>query len=224
MKPKAKAAHISWAPRVKPTLIKQLYESDAAGLPDQDLLDEVGYALLVRCETIQCVTERRCPRCRERLEGAFPDGSPERPISCPGCKWTATWDVYHRSYKGHRIHGGRAYPNYLVYIEEFKKSRTVEAKMLSIDRLLHALHETIGVGASPAALNLIEERQPGQVRELLDQLAYGTNAGSEREGLRQEFLTTMRESDRNRAKHYQEIQQRWMDQDSLHLPCQEDTV
>ena len=60
-----------WAPRARPELIRRLYESDAAGLLDGELVDEVGYALLLRCKTIQCVTERRCPECHERMQGAF---------------------------------------------------------------------------------------------------------------------------------------------------------
>ena len=31
-------------------MIKRLYEADAAGLRDESLVDEVGFALYVRCE------------------------------------------------------------------------------------------------------------------------------------------------------------------------------
>jgi hypothetical protein len=41
----------TWAPRVKPYLIRRLYESDDQGVLDTDLLDEVGWALYARCES-----------------------------------------------------------------------------------------------------------------------------------------------------------------------------
>ena len=63
-------------------------------------MDEVGWALLARCETIRRVTGRRCPECGEALEGAWGRQPRDRPISCPGCGWSSTWQAYHRSYKG----------------------------------------------------------------------------------------------------------------------------
>ena len=121
-----------WAPPVRMDLIKKLYEADAAGLADDDLVNEVGFALLVRCETIYRVTERRCPECGDSLDGAQDGGPRDRSITCVGCGWTSTWRVYHRSYKGHRIHGGRAYPEFLRFLREFPKCRTKSSKMLAI--------------------------------------------------------------------------------------------
>ena len=40
-----------WAPRVPRFKIAQLYHTDARGLQDEDLADEVGVALLVRIES-----------------------------------------------------------------------------------------------------------------------------------------------------------------------------
>lgn len=41
-----------WAPRVPKALIARLYETSARNLLDDELVDEVGYALLVRCESM----------------------------------------------------------------------------------------------------------------------------------------------------------------------------
>lgn len=198
-----------WAPRVKPQLIRRLYESDAVGLLDPELLDETGFALLLRCETIQSVTERRCPKCRAPLEGAFSNGPRDRRVTCPDCGWSSTWDAYHRSYKSRRIHGGRAYDHFLTYIDEFQRCRTAGQKMLAIDRLIHALHETLGHGASPAAQNLIEEKKPGRAKVFLDELAYGDQTGTERAGIRESYLKRMERAEFFARKHNEELQSRW---------------
>lgn len=60
---------VRWAPRVNPSLIRRLYESDARGLLDDDLLSKVGFALWARCQSV--------------LEAyqAHEDGR----MVCPGC-------------------------------------------------------------------------------------------------------------------------------------------
>ena len=40
----------TWSPRVKQRLVRRLYESDAQGLIDEELLDEVGWGLYSRCK------------------------------------------------------------------------------------------------------------------------------------------------------------------------------
>lgn len=78
-----------WSGRVEQSPIRRLYEADASGTPDPELIDEVGCALLLRCETIQTVTERRCPMCRNPLDNAFAEGRADRKVTCPECRWTA---------------------------------------------------------------------------------------------------------------------------------------
>jgi hypothetical protein len=57
-----------WAPRLPQRLVARLYETDARGILDEELIDEVGYGLLARVESILTATEAsrgrvRCPRC-----------------------------------------------------------------------------------------------------------------------------------------------------------------
>src|SRR5260370_18584882 len=59
---------LRWEPRVPGLRIRRLYETDARGIRDEVLLDEVAYALYSRCESILTVTEAvrgrvKCPRC-----------------------------------------------------------------------------------------------------------------------------------------------------------------
>jgi hypothetical protein len=57
---------IRWAPKVRQEQIWRLYQNDARGLIDEELIDEVGWALYSRCQSILWVTDRNrvpCPRC-----------------------------------------------------------------------------------------------------------------------------------------------------------------
>lgn len=38
----------TWSPRVKPVLVRRLYEQDAQGIHDEELLNEIGIGLLLR--------------------------------------------------------------------------------------------------------------------------------------------------------------------------------
>ena len=55
-----KMEKISWAIK-----IRQLYENDARGTVDEVMVEDVGLALLQRCQSIWLVTHREveCPRC-----------------------------------------------------------------------------------------------------------------------------------------------------------------
>ncbi len=46
-----------WAPLVKLPKIRQLYLNDVAGFHDEELIQEVGIGLLLRCQSIMEFTE-----------------------------------------------------------------------------------------------------------------------------------------------------------------------
>lgn len=48
---------IRWAPELRPDRIRRLYERDALGVVDSDLIDDVGLALHARCRSIVLVNE-----------------------------------------------------------------------------------------------------------------------------------------------------------------------
>ncbi len=56
---------LHWAPKVSRSKVWQLYQSDARGALDEDLLAEVGFSLKQRCESILLASRRQveCPRC-----------------------------------------------------------------------------------------------------------------------------------------------------------------
>ena len=161
---------IVWARRVTPHKIRQLYENDAAGIVDEELINEVGYALYARCEAVRMVTERRCLMCEAECDVTKDE---VRLLRCPECGWSIPWEQYKRSYKGKRVFGGRAYEWFLAYLDEFPRAKDPKQKMLAIDRVIHGLHESLPEHlTTPAAVNLIEGKRDDIIK-LLDTLAYG---------------------------------------------------
>ncbi len=74
-----------WPPRVKKSALRRLYESEAAGLMDEELLEDVGITLWMRCRAILDVARAVagqviCPHCQQPIplqHGA--DGEPPAP-------------------------------------------------------------------------------------------------------------------------------------------------
>jgi hypothetical protein len=47
-----------WAPRIAQHKIRQIYEDDARGTHDDELIEDVGYSLLTRCQSFIDANER----------------------------------------------------------------------------------------------------------------------------------------------------------------------
>ena len=179
----AGADEIRWARRVKPELIRRLYTLDAKGIVDEQLIDEVGYAMLARCESIRTVTRAHygratCPRCKARVLRHDPNWKTWRKdesMMC-GCGWSTTWGEYQLTYRKRQLVGGNAYPAFRAFIDDWPRLRLPGDKMMLIDRLVHACHiDALKRWARPAACNLVE----GTMTELipfLDELAYGSQS------------------------------------------------
>ena len=58
----AGADEIKWSRRVKPVSIRRLYTLDAKGIVDEDLINEVGYAMYARCLSIRTATRAHSGR------------------------------------------------------------------------------------------------------------------------------------------------------------------
>lgn len=173
----AGADEIRWARRVRQDKIRRLYALDAKGIVDEDLIDEVGYAMFARCQSIRTVTRAHagkatCPRCRSRIDHAWNKGEP---LVC-ACGWETTWGAYLKTYQGRQLHGGGAYPMFRSFIDRWPEARTPRDKLLAIDALIHACHGQFRGGMGrPAACNLIEGTALDLVR-FLNELAYGSES------------------------------------------------
>ncbi|MEX1255780.1 MAG: hypothetical protein WEE64_15710 [Dehalococcoidia bacterium] len=163
-----------WARRVSRDKIRRLYALDAKGIVDEGLVDDVGYAMYARCESIRVATEAHMGRAACRSCGAIirHRWEKEQPVSCE-CGWETTWGEYFKSYQHKQLVGGNAYPAFLDFLERWARLRTHRDKLVLIDALVHACHasaRSAGI-ARPAAVNLIE----GTASELiafLDEIAY----------------------------------------------------
>jgi hypothetical protein len=174
----------SWAKRISGEQIFRLYQSDASGLLDEELLDEVAYGLLARAEAITTVT-------RAHSEGFYPCAACGADILLKGhddkeallkcsCSWQLSKGEYHTSYKGKQLVGGAAQPIIDRAIKTFPGGGTPQERMRWIDDLIHAFHgELQGKYFRPMAVNFIEGNSR-TVIDLIFSLAYGDNSLSER--------------------------------------------
>ena len=162
----------TWAPRVKQRDIRRLYETDARGIYDADLIDEVGYGLLARCESFITANRARegelpCPECGRTVRR-------EEVLRCP-CGWTLPWAEYFKTIHRKQLSGAEpVLAQFRDYVQAFRAARTPREKMLLIDRLIHGFHWYLKTGGPtrPVAVNLIEGRLR-QVVAFLDELTYG---------------------------------------------------
>lgn len=170
---------IRWAPKVRQIKIRQLYENDAAGMVDEELLQEVGYALLDRCQSIWLVTRREveCPRCGTVFAlGEEGEGWKMLPgvQTCPteGCGWETSAEEWHQTWTNQDLLGMAARNALAIYMRDFPRAKTAQERMVCIDQLIHAFHISLRDGqlSRSFANNLIEGTHQ-QVVEFLDGLS-----------------------------------------------------
>jgi hypothetical protein len=187
-----------WWPRVPPEKIRRLYTNDALGLVDEDLIDDVGTSLLLRCQSILVACEAAggraaCPRCEASIQHSR--NKRER-ITCPACGWQTLWAHYAKTFEGRGLIGGGSIPFVRAYVETYEHARSPHERLLLIDRLIHAfhweVHERIGM-SRPVACDLIAGRFEDVV-EFLDTLTYGERTTSE---VQQERAAWERKVDRS---------------------------
>ena len=173
-------AGIRWAPRLPPTLLKRLYDSDAMGLQDAELCDEVGRYLYERCRTFVLVhrQEVECPAC-----GQVCSISREGTSRCPehDCKWSTTWPVYQVSVRNHYAHTGRAIDAFSDFYSRYPAASSYQVKILLIDQLIHSFHlsESTQSATKSVASKLLEGNKTKVVR-FLDELSALDSADKER--------------------------------------------
>ncbi len=165
----------SWAPRVPKHKIAQLYATDAKGIVDEELIDEVGYAIFARCKSILAATEAArgragCPKCKQIIKHS---GGKEEILQCNSCQWQGSWKAYQKSYQHKQLSAGGMEQFFKEYVDQFPKTRRPREKMILIDTLIHRYHWEMTADISrPGAVNLISGRMR-DVIDFLDKLSYG---------------------------------------------------
>jgi hypothetical protein len=166
-----------WWPRVPPGKISRLYANDARGLVDEDVIDDVGASLILRCQSILVANEAHggraeCPRCAAIIQ--HHRNKRER-ITCPACGWQTVWAYYAKTFEGQGLLGGGSITFVRAFVETYQHARSPRERFLLIDRLIHAfhweMHAQIGM-SRPVACDLIAGRFE-DVIAFLDTLTYG---------------------------------------------------
>lgn len=173
---------IRWPAKVRPEKLWKLYQSDAQGALDEELVSQVGYSLLARCESILLIDEGKviCPRCGTTFVVHVPYtlGTAES-VSCPseGCGWQVTGEEYDHSIRHRELKIGQAGQAFSAFLEAYPRAKTSQERMFAIDQLIHAFHwdMKLQLPNRPAGNNLIEGSLE-QVIDLLDRLTFGNDA------------------------------------------------
>jgi len=165
---KSGVSDISWAPRVSKQKIWRLYESEAAGLLDETLLDDVGISLYLRCQSILTVGQAQkgkvqCPRCsKSGRKTIIPrtSSNKEAVIKCSQCSWSVTWGEYLQTYQGKQLSEGGAGEYLRAFLQRYEGAQTPKQKILAIDRVIHEFHyntvKNLSQPTRAACVNLIE--------------------------------------------------------------------
>ncbi len=170
-----------WSPKVSRQSLQRLYAQDAQGLPDEALLDEIGYAFYARClqgwETRQAIESGRliCHGCGASLPYAH------GLMTC-ACGRQYLFRDYMRSYRAENMPSGAAQEIFNTFVERWPLKRSAQEKMRLVDWLVHEFHTNLltGVKGRFVGINLIEGTKQ-QIAKLILELAYGDDAGASRE-------------------------------------------
>jgi predicted RNA-binding Zn-ribbon protein involved in translation (DUF1610 family) len=169
-----------WAKRVSRRDIQRLYDSDARGLLDEELLDQVHFAIHVRVSDMFEVRQAQqtgrvtCRSCGALVPQCYRMGSRHKadPLKCELCGWEVTCGEFYESYNGKSMLPGSVTDLFERYMERFPKAKTTPEKMLLIDWLIHQFHVNQGVARKPVGENVIQGTV-AQIRDLLETLANG---------------------------------------------------
>ena len=183
---------IKFSPRVSKQDIKRIYEDDAKGLHDEELINDVGIALYMRCCDILAVKRARegyvrCQNCWKNGEEAYIErpkirskDMADQPLVCTICGFSFTWQDYMKAFKRNQLNSGGALPAFEDYVKMYPRTKDPQTKMLLIDRLIHEFHysdkkmpeqPTRSVGPNLISGNLTD------ILIFLDELSNNLNAG-----------------------------------------------
>ena len=180
---------IEWSPRISLAKIRALYLNEARGTCADELIEEVGFGLLARCQSILEYTAAceagtvRCKRCAKHGQTTIIQRNMNKPstlLRCPVCGWHVRWRVYKaESEKADgQLRAGHAGAAFARYVAVYPQCRNREEKILAIDRLIHEFHWILvkqdqpARANKPAGVNLLR----GNIRQvltLLNELTYG---------------------------------------------------
>ncbi len=170
-----------WTSRISRRKIKQLYDSDAQGLLDENLVNEVGFTIYMRCLEAQEVMDAvhhyrvKCRNCKElliRKNRIRKNKQNHSEILKCKCGWETTWGQYRQSTFNQNMCSGGADPFFMKYVKKWPKTRNNSEKMMLIDWMIHQFHIQDQIPGRSVAVNIISGTHQ-QVDDLINELAYG---------------------------------------------------
>jgi len=167
-----------WAKKVSRRDIQRLYDSDAQGLLDEDLLDNVMVTIYVRIRDMFEVREAqklgrvKCRSCGAYISQPFIMGGKFKEVGlvCDQCGWETTCGDFYNSYTGKDMLPGSRTELFQEFLERYPSACTPREKMLLLDWLIHEFHVQSGVSWRLVVMNLIQGSRD-QLIELLTSLA-----------------------------------------------------
>ena len=201
-----------WAPRLRKAKIAQLYAASGRGIVDEELVDDVGYSLYARAESILAATRASrgnalCPNCEHIFE------HDHNRLKCPDCNWECPWEWYMKTIKYKHLNAGGLKPFLEDFVSKFPNAKTASERLILIDTLIHRYHwESSTGGGRPGACCLIEGKM-NNIMPFLDGLSYGNDIPEEINKTRDEWrkkwqnnkwkprIENMMARDRNTGKH-----------------------
>jgi hypothetical protein len=169
-----------WAKRVSRGDLQRLYASDAQGILDEDLLDQIHYEIHARvCDMFEVREAQQygrvnCRSCDALVPQPFRMGSGNKHavLQCVQCGWQVTCEEFYQSYTGGSMLPGSVTDLFETYLARFPQAKTAAEKMLLVDWLIHQFHVHQGVAGKPVGQNVIQGTKE-QVRQLIEGLASG---------------------------------------------------
>ena len=146
---------IKWSPRLPLNKLRQLYLSQANGMLDEELLEDVAVTLYLRCKDIiavdkACHGEVRCPFCyADNLKEVYITvnrdeyGRALDKLQCGECSNEFSYAEYRRCHKREQLNMGGAGDAFKRFIKEYESPAPPEKRMLQIDRLIHEFHYSL---------------------------------------------------------------------------------
>jgi len=181
---------IKFTPRVAKSKIRRIYEDDAKGIRDDELIEDVAFTLYMRCLDIMAVTDARngavrCQYCwSKKGEAAYvkydkntPHNEMQKLVLTCECGFTFAWTDYVKAYRNSQLNMGGALPAFSTYMEKYPKAQSAKEKMLLIDYLIHEFHYSLKtqpeLPTRSVGANLIEGKLT-DIMAFLDALTYET--------------------------------------------------
>ncbi|OGO91708.1 MAG: hypothetical protein A2Y17_13095 [Clostridiales bacterium GWF2_38_85] len=162
-----------WSPRISQSKIRSLYQTNAKGICDDVLVDEVGFTLYARClqgrdeHLLANEGKLKCHHCRKV------NISPSNGLIICSCGYAYIFREYMRSFNKDGMLSRSATPFFNKFIDMWSIANTYYDKIKAIDFVIHECHLNMmsGVTRGFAGRNLIEGTGE-QLHELILSLAY----------------------------------------------------